>query len=82
MLPYLAAGPAASFDLVFVDPPYNLPDADLLAVLTGLVPLLTEDALVCVERSTRDGAPSLPEGLVLDRTRAYGETAVHYLSPA
>jgi 16S rRNA (guanine966-N2)-methyltransferase len=44
------------------------------------VPLLTEDALVCVERSTRDGAPSLPEGLVLDRTRAYGETAVHYLT--
>lgn len=82
VLPYLAAGPAASFDLVFVDPPYNLPDADLLAVLTGLVPLLTEDALVCVERSTRDGDPSLPEGLVLDRTRAYGETAVHYLSPA
>ncbi|MEN2742013.1 16S rRNA (guanine(966)-N(2))-methyltransferase RsmD [Microbacterium sp. X-17] len=82
--PYLAAAgsSAARFDLVFVDPPYNLPDADLLAVLTGLVPLLTEDALVCVERSTRDGEPTLPTGLTLDRTRAYGETAVHYLSPA
>jgi 16S rRNA (guanine966-N2)-methyltransferase len=82
VLPYLAAAGAARFDLVFVDPPYDLPDGDLLAVLTALVPLLTEDALVCVERSTRDGAPSLPEGLVLDRTRAYGETAVHYVSPA
>jgi 16S rRNA (guanine966-N2)-methyltransferase len=82
VLPYLTAAGAARFDLVFVDPPYDLPDGDLLAVLTALVPLLTEDALVCVERSTRDGAPSLPEGLVLDRTRAYGETAVHYVSPA
>ena len=81
VLPYLAAAGAARFDLVFVDPPYDLPDGDLLAVLTALVPLLTEDALVCVERSTRDGAPSLPEGLVLDRARAYGETAVHYVSP-
>ncbi|MEY9953895.1 RsmD family RNA methyltransferase [Leifsonia sp. EB34] len=84
VLPYLASAgsSAARFDLVFVDAPYDLPDADLLAVLTGVVPLLTEDALVCVERSTRDGAPSLPDGLVLDRTRAYGETAVHYLVPA
>ncbi|MBO1740493.1 16S rRNA (guanine(966)-N(2))-methyltransferase RsmD [Leifsonia sp. TF02-11] len=80
VLPYLANAPAARFDLVFVDPPYDLPDGELLAVLTGLVPLLTEDAVVCVERSTRDGAPTLPVGLVLDRTRAYGETAVHYLS--
>ncbi|QNE34518.1 16S rRNA (guanine(966)-N(2))-methyltransferase RsmD [Leifsonia shinshuensis] len=84
VLPYLAAAgsSAARFDLVFVDPPYDLPDADLLAVLTALVPLLTEDALVCVERSTRDGAPTLPGPLTLDRTRTYGETAVHYLSPA
>ena len=82
--PYLSAASAsaARFDLVFVDPPYDLPDAELLAALTALVPLLTEDAVVCVERSTRDGAPTVPDGLVLDRTRAYGETAVHYLTPS
>lgn len=81
--PYLAsAGPSARFDLVFVDPPYDLPDADLLAVLTALVPLLTEHALVCVERSTRTPALSLPAGLTLDRTRTYGETAVHYVTPS
>lgn len=82
--PYLASAgsSAARFDLVFVDPPYDLPDTDLHAVLTRVVPLLSEDALVCVERSTRDGAPSLPAGLHLDRSRAYGETAVHYLVPA
>lgn len=81
VLPYLTAASAATpFDLVFVDPPYDLPDGELLEVLTALVPLLAEDAVVCVERSTRDGAPTLPDGLELDRTRAYGETAVHYLS--
>jgi 16S rRNA (guanine966-N2)-methyltransferase len=81
VLPYLTAASAVTpFDVVFVDPPYDLPDGELLAVLTALVPLLAEDAVVCVERSTRDGAPTLPDGLELDRTRAYGETAVHYLS--
>lgn len=82
--PFLSAASASAsrFDLVFVDPPYDLPDAELLAALTALVPLLTEDAVVCVERSTRDGAPTVPDGLVLDRTRAYGETAVHYLTPS
>lgn len=79
VLPYLAAA-STPFDLVFVDPPYDLPDAELCAVLTALVPLLAEDAVVCVERRTRDGAPTLPDGLELDRTRSYGETAVHYLS--
>ncbi|MCI0155203.1 16S rRNA (guanine(966)-N(2))-methyltransferase RsmD [Leifsonia shinshuensis] len=82
VLPYLSGASPARFDLVFVDPPYDLPDAELLTVLTGLVPLLAEDAVVCVERSTRDGEPTLPDGLLLDRTRAYGETAVHYLSPS
>src|SRR6185437_6015041 len=35
VLPYLAAAGAARFDLVFVDPPYDLSDGDLLAVLTA-----------------------------------------------
>lgn len=82
--PYLSAASASvtRFDLVFVDPPYDLPDSELLAALTALVPLLADDAVVCVERSTRDGVPSVPDGLALDRTRKYGETALHYLSVA
>lgn len=81
VLPYLSAAVGSTrFDLVFVDPPYDLPDAELLGVLTAVVPLLSGDAIVCVERSTRDGEPTVPDGLELDRTRAYGETAVHYLA--
>ena len=48
----------------------------------ALVPLLAEDATVCIERSTRDGEPTLPPGLELLRTKTYGETAVHYAVPA
>lgn len=75
----VAEGP---FDVVFIDPPYEVDDAELLGVLTELAPLLSPDATVCVERSTRSATPSLPPGLALERTRAYGETALHWLAPA
>jgi 16S rRNA (guanine966-N2)-methyltransferase len=66
--------------LAFLDPPYDLPDADVAADLVALAPLLTEDALVLVERSSRSSAPVLPGSLVLERTRVYGDTAVHLLT--
>jgi 16S rRNA (guanine966-N2)-methyltransferase len=46
------------------------------------VPLLAPDATVLVERSTRSPEPAWPAGLELDRTRAYGETALWWATPA
>ncbi|MDN4614985.1 16S rRNA (guanine(966)-N(2))-methyltransferase RsmD [Leifsonia sp. F6_8S_P_1B] len=76
------AGAAGPFDLVFIDPPYDVDDAELLAVLTALEPLLAPDAVVCVERSTRTGEPSLPAGLVVERRKDYGETALWWVGRA
>lgn len=69
-----------AFDLVFIDPPYDVADAELARVLAALEPLLDDAAVVVVERSTRSPAPAPPAGLVLDRSKSYGETAVHWLS--
>lgn len=80
-LTYLA-GATGPFDLVFIDPPYDLPDTELSEVLATLTPLLSTEATVCVERSTRTGQPNAPAGLELLRSRSYGETAVHYFTPA
>ena len=68
--------------LAFLDPPYDLPDADVAADLIALAPLLVADAVVLVERSSRSPRPSLPSTLALERTRTYGDTAVHLLAPA
>jgi 16S rRNA (guanine966-N2)-methyltransferase len=80
---YLAtpAGPAPT--LVFLDPPYDLPDAAVLDALAALVHV-APGALLVLERAARDVLPGLPEGVRLDRTRTYGDTAVHLLevSPA
>jgi 16S rRNA (guanine966-N2)-methyltransferase len=74
------AGASGPFDVVFIDPPYEVGDGELLEVLTALVPLLADHADVCVERSTRGLAPSLPDGLTLERRKDYGDTAIYWLT--
>lgn len=76
----LAQPPTAPYDLVFVDPPYALPDDDVLACLRALVAndWLAAEALVVVERSTRGADLAWPDGLAGDRSKKYGETTLWY----
>lgn len=69
--------PAEPYDLVFLDPPYDVPTATVdgdLAALTG--GWLAPDAYVVVERSARTAAPTWPEGYEIESARDYGETRV------
>jgi len=75
-------GAAGPFDLVLVDPPYELDAAELSTELASLVPLLAAEGVVVVERSARAADPAWPEGLEAERRSAYGETALHWLRPA
>ncbi len=76
------SGAAGGVGLAFLDPPYDLADAQVAADLDALAPLLTPDAVVLVERSSRSPVPPLPARLALERTRTYGDTSVHLLVPA
>lgn len=77
---FLAGHPSAPYDVVFLDPPYPMTnaevEADLAALLAGdwLVP----DALVVVERGSRTKALVWPEGLEMHREKKYGETVLWY----
>ncbi len=68
------------WDLVFFDPPYELANAELSAALGALVPRLSPDAVVVVERSSRTPPPDWPAGLELDRRKDYGDTALYWLT--
>ena len=72
----------ATWDVVFLDPPYDLGGPELVHNLEALVPRLAPRAVVVVERSARDREPAWPDGLDVERRKDYGETAVFYLSPA
>ncbi len=70
----------AEWDIVFIDPPYDHGNAVLERTLEVLLPRLAEDALVAVERSTRDVEPTWPTGYDVLTPKAYGETTVYWLS--
>lgn len=74
------AGAATPFDLVFLDPPYDLSEESLGADLAALVSRgwLGDDALVVVERSKRSAEPTWPDGLEAERMKKYGETVIWY----
>lgn len=65
------------WDLVLLDPPYALATADVAAIVADLRPSLADDAVVVVERSTRDPF-TWPEGFDALRDKAYGETHLWY----
>ena len=73
-----ASGP---WDLVFVDPPYAMPNEQVSELLEALSPKLAEGAVVVVERSSRDPEPVWGEGLYCFSTRQHGETVLYYVEP-
>jgi 16S rRNA (guanine966-N2)-methyltransferase len=79
----LAGGPdvAGGFDVVFADPPYPLPNDELVATLDALIRdgWVRNGAMVVVERSARTVEPAWPAGVVLFRRKAYGETVLWYV---
>ncbi len=73
---------SATWDLVLMDPPYDVSDAEVTAVLTGLSPRLSPDAVVIVERAKRSAAPAWGEaGLEPLRDRTFGDTRLWWGQP-
>jgi 16S rRNA (guanine966-N2)-methyltransferase len=76
----VAEPPDAAYDVVFLDPPYDLPAerlADVLAALIGNGWLAT-DAVTVVERASRGAPWQWPAGIVPERERRYGEATLWY----
>jgi 16S rRNA (guanine966-N2)-methyltransferase len=72
-------GTTALFDIVFIDPPYDMVNTEIEDCLAALVPVLAEYGEIVLERSTRDAQPTWPAGLSLTRSKAYGETTIYWL---
>jgi 16S rRNA (guanine966-N2)-methyltransferase len=81
VLPYLV-GSAAQWDVAFLDPPYEFTASELGQTLEALVPRLAPDAIILVERSSRDPEPVWPVGIELDRRKDYGDTTLWWATAA
>ncbi len=72
--------PGVAYDVVFLDPPYDLGADALGTVLSQLVAngWLAPGAVVAIERASRDTAWEWPPGLGAERSRRYGEATLWY----
>ncbi|WP_051198661.1 16S rRNA (guanine(966)-N(2))-methyltransferase RsmD [Gordonia shandongensis] len=70
------AAPAGVFDLVFLDPPYEVPTGDVDGVLAALVGAVADGGWVVLERGRRDGDVRWPEGFDEVVRKQYGDSVV------
>lgn len=75
---YLSGEPTTAYDLVLVDPPYDVAEDDLADVLAQVTRWLAPDAVVVVERSRRSPEPTWPAGLEPTDERRYGDTVLWF----
>ncbi len=63
------------FDLIVLDPPYAM--HDMTAVMTALIPLMAEDAVILLEHEAKT-FPATPDGFDLYDSRKYGIAGVSF----
>jgi len=71
-----------TFTLALLDPPYDIPAADLAEVLEALAPRLAPGAAVVVEWTRRAPQPQWPATIAHTASKDYGETVLHYAHTA
>lgn len=71
------------YHFVYIDPPYDLADLDVVETLIQLVTggFLHPQALIAVERNSRVREISWPDGLEQVREKNYGQATIFYGSP-
>ena len=74
------AEPSVAANLLFADPPYDVPIQKIHEVLVRLKKngWIADNAIIVVERSDRDDDNPLPDTWTLDRRRPYGDTVLWY----
>lgn len=77
---FAGSAPRGEYSLVFVDPPYDVSNAEVETLLDALAPSLTAGSTVAVERSSRSEQPTWPAAFKFGETKSYGDTVVYWLT--
>ena len=72
------------FDVIFLDPPYDLPNNEIEKTLSSLVKngFLKSSAVVAIERDSKSKRLNWPLGLKELKERKYGAATIFYAEPA
>lgn len=77
---HAADNQSPAWDLVFIDPPYDVPKREVFGVLEQLHPFLTEDAIVVLEQSSRLPFDIPEKFLHKFLERSYGDSTISLLT--
>ncbi|TLP98815.1 16S rRNA (guanine(966)-N(2))-methyltransferase RsmD [Nesterenkonia salmonea] len=80
-LRYLKSRHGDPIELLFLDPPYSLGEAELAKVLEAAAPQLHPAATVVVERDAQSPEPSWPAALRRFHEKSYGSTRIWLAEP-
>ena len=72
---------AGSFDVAFVDPPYEMADEPVAEVLAGLVERVPDGTIVLERPARRAGPLPAPPGWSVAWERTFGDTLVVFVQP-
>ena len=74
----------AKYHFIYVDPPYEVSDLDVIETLIQLQVggFLDHQALIAIERNSRVKEISWPQGYVALREKNYGQATIFYGAPA
>lgn len=80
---FLEKGADLSFDVVFVDPPYDLPNNEIEKTMSALLRngFLKPASVIAIERDVKSRPLAWPEGLREVKQRKYGAAVIIYAEP-
>jgi 16S rRNA (guanine966-N2)-methyltransferase len=69
-----------TFDIIFMDPPYSLPNSDIEKILQSIYEngLLANRGLIAIERESRSKPFTWPEPFIAEKIRSYGQGSIFY----
>lgn len=80
---FVATPPAEPWDLVLIDPPYDIVETTIVTILDALAAqgTLSVGAVVVIERSRRSPESTWPAGWELLASKRYGDTTLWFVGP-
>ena len=80
---FLEKGADLKFDVVFLDPPYDLPNNEIEKNLSALLrnSFLKSSSVIAIERDSKSKPLAWPEGLSEVKVRKYGAATIIYAEP-
>lgn len=80
---FLEKGADLQFDVVFVDPPYELPNNEIEKIMESLLRnnFLKTSSIIAIERDSKSKPINWPAGLREVKVRKYGAATIFYAEP-